>query len=97
MSSRPELKVPDAIATISIYANSLQVDDEGGFIKFYKNLPDSSDEAIRVFDRGDFYTAHGDNASFIARTVGTSCQRSVPALTLTGIQNYLSPSTVGQK
>ncbi|KAA8566498.1 hypothetical protein EYC84_009057 [Monilinia fructicola] len=53
MSSRPELKV----------------DDELGFIKFFKNLPQRDGETIRVFDRGDYYTAHGDDASFIARTV----------------------------
>ncbi|TGO60208.1 hypothetical protein BCON_0037g00080 [Botryotinia convoluta] len=53
MSSRPELKV----------------DDELGFIKFFTNLPQRDGETIRVFDRGDFYTAHGDDATFIARTV----------------------------
>jgi hypothetical protein len=50
-------------------SNSFQVDDEGGFIKFFKSLPDNGDDTVRIFDRGDFYTAHGDNASFIARTV----------------------------
>ncbi|KAI1081006.1 DNA mismatch repair protein msh-2 [Whalleya microplaca] len=53
MSSRPELKV----------------DDEHGFIRFFKSLPAASDETIRIFDRGDWYTAHGENANFIARTV----------------------------
>ncbi|MCJ1320705.1 MutS-like protein [Xylographa vitiligo] len=53
MSSRPELKV----------------DDEVGFIKFFRNLPVKDDEAIRIFDRGDWYTAHGDDAAYIARTV----------------------------
>lgn len=54
MSSRPELKI----------------DDEGGFIKFFRNLPQASEDTIRVFDRGDYYTAHGEDATFIARTVG---------------------------
>ena len=53
MASRPELKV----------------DDEHGFIRFFKSLPAVTDDTIRIFDRGDWYTAHGDNANFIARTV----------------------------
>ncbi|KAL8841324.1 MAG: hypothetical protein Q9170_000954 [Blastenia crenularia] len=53
MSSRPELKV----------------DDEVGFIKFFRGLPTKDQETIRIFDRGDWYTAHGEDAAFIARTV----------------------------
>jgi DNA mismatch repair protein MSH2 len=47
------------------------VDDEHGFIKYFKSLPaiDGDNETIRIFDRGDWYTAHGENANFIARTV----------------------------
>lgn len=55
MASRPELKV----------------DDEHGFIRFFKSLPAVTDDTIRIFDRGDWYTAHGENANFIARTVGS--------------------------
>ncbi|CAJ2509227.1 Uu.00g142530.m01.CDS01 [Anthostomella pinea] len=53
MSSRPELKV----------------DDEHGFIRYFKSLPAVGEETIRIFDRGDWYTAHGEDANFIARTV----------------------------
>lgn len=52
MASRPELKV----------------EDEVGFIKAFRGLPDKDDETIRLFDRGDFYTSHGDDAAFIARS-----------------------------
>jgi hypothetical protein len=70
MTSRPELKVsPYQDPAIHRHSNTFQVDDEGGFIKFFKSLPDNGDDTVRIFDRGDFYTAHGDNASFIARTV----------------------------
>jgi hypothetical protein len=70
MTSRPELKVLSSpTPRIERHFNSFQVDDEGGFIKFFKSLPDNGEDTVRIFDRGDFYTAHGDNASFIARTV----------------------------
>jgi len=69
MSSRPELKVHILLNLIATDPNFPQVDDEGGFIKFFKALPVKEDDTIRVFERSDFYTAHGDDASFIARTV----------------------------
>jgi DNA mismatch repair protein MSH2 len=68
MASRPEIKL----------------DDEPSFIKFFRSLPpagsssstsSSADEdpnnpsTLRVFDRSDFYTAHGVDARYIARTV----------------------------
>jgi DNA mismatch repair protein MSH2 len=53
MSSRPELKV----------------EDEQGFIRCFRSLPATTDETIRIFDRTEYYTAHGENAVFIAKTV----------------------------
>jgi DNA mismatch repair protein MSH2 len=48
----------------------VQVDDEGGFIKFFRSLSNKDESTtIRVFDRGDWYTAHGPDADFIARNV----------------------------
>ncbi|KAI9373702.1 muts domain V-domain-containing protein [Aspergillus egyptiacus] len=58
MSSRPDLRV----------------DDEVGFIRFYRTLTSEANDnnagdTIRIFDRGDWYSAHGAEAEFIARTV----------------------------
>ena len=53
MASRPDLKV----------------DDEPGFITFFRNLPAKGEDTVRIFNRGDYYTAHGEDAAFIARTV----------------------------
>ncbi|PYI13979.1 hypothetical protein BO99DRAFT_426670 [Aspergillus violaceofuscus CBS 115571] len=55
----------------------LRVDDEVGFIRFYRSISDNTNtndsnnnnDTIRIFDRGDWYSAHGTEAEFIARTV----------------------------
>ncbi|KAJ0048265.1 hypothetical protein Pint_16412 [Pistacia integerrima] len=38
-----------------------------GFLSFYKTLPNDP-RAVRFFDRRDYYTAHGENATFVAKT-----------------------------
>ncbi|PKS13001.1 hypothetical protein jhhlp_000342 [Lomentospora prolificans] len=80
MSSRPELKV----------------DDEHGFIRFFKSLPEVHEDTIRIFDRGDWYTAHGENANFIARTVykSTSVVRHLGRNDHTGLASVTMTITV---
>ncbi|KAG5992355.1 MutS-like protein [Claviceps spartinae] len=77
MASRPELKL----------------DDEGGFIRFFKSLPAVGEDTVRIFDRGDWYTAHGEDAFFIAKTVykttsvvrqlGRNDSSGLPSVTMT--------------
>ncbi|CAN6445983.1 unnamed protein product [Victoria cruziana] len=38
-----------------------------GFLSFFRSLPQDP-KAVRFFDRRDYYTVHGDNATFVART-----------------------------
>ncbi|XP_078431447.1 MUTS homolog 2 [Wolffia australiana] len=38
-----------------------------GFISFFKTLP-RDPRAVRFFDRRDYYTVHGDNATFVSST-----------------------------
>ncbi|OXV10627.1 hypothetical protein Egran_01614 [Elaphomyces granulatus] len=86
MSSRPELKV----------------DDEVGFIRFFRSLPsrdinnNNSPSTIRVFDRGDWYTAHGPDAEFIARSVykTTSVLRSLGRSETGGLPSVTMTVTV---
>ncbi|KAF1840339.1 DNA mismatch repair protein [Cucurbitaria berberidis CBS 394.84] len=53
MASRPEMRE----------------EDESGFCKFFRNLPKKDEDTIRIFDRSDYYSAHGEDAKFIANTV----------------------------
>ncbi|KAK7969983.1 DNA mismatch repair protein msh-2 [Apiospora saccharicola] len=80
MSSRPELKL----------------DDEVGFIRYFKSLPAVGNETVRIFDRGDWYTAHGDDANFLARTVykTTSVVRQLGRNDATGLPSVTMTITV---
>ncbi|PGH21568.1 DNA mismatch repair protein msh-2 [Polytolypa hystricis UAMH7299] len=90
MSSRPELKA------------SPEVDDEVGFIRFFRSLSEQDDSStVRVFDRGDWYTAHGSDAEYISRTVykttsvlrtlGRGDSQGLPSVTMsvTVFRNFL--------
>ncbi|GFN93737.1 DNA mismatch repair protein [Plakobranchus ocellatus] len=51
--------------------HELQLDtvQEQGFISFLKSLPEKPGSTLRVFDRGDYYTVHGEDAVFVAKEV----------------------------
>ncbi|CAN1241702.1 DNA mismatch repair protein MSH2 [Linum perenne] len=58
----PDFNEPSKLPELKLDAKQAQ-----GFLSFFKTLPQDS-RAIRVFDRRDYYTAHGENANFIAKT-----------------------------
>ena len=74
------------------------MDDEHGFIRFFKSLPAVNDDTIRIFDRGDWYTSHGEDANFIARTVGSPGVAVYLSLTATtGLQDDVCSQTARPK
>ncbi|BFZ56344.1 MSH2 protein [Savitreella phatthalungensis] len=50
-------------------AMELDSAQEDGFCSFFNHLPAKDDNVCRIFDRNGFYSAHGSDAVFIARTV----------------------------
>ena len=40
-----------------------------GFVSFFNKLPSKRADTIRLFDRRDFFSAHGDDAIYIAMHV----------------------------
>lgn len=84
MASRPELKV----------------DDEVGFIKTFNQLEaGKAADTVRVFDRGDWLSAHGDDAVLIAKqqykttsvlkTLGKNPGLPSVTMTVTAFRNFL--------
>ncbi|PWN32325.1 putative DNA mismatch repair protein MSH2 [Meira miltonrushii] len=41
--------------------------DETRFITWFRKMEPKSDDTVRLFDRGEFYTAHGDDATKVAK------------------------------
>ena len=41
--------------------------DKKGFISYFRSLPEDP-KVLRVFNRKDFFSVHGDDATFVART-----------------------------
>jgi DNA mismatch repair protein MSH2 len=50
----------------------MREEDESGFCKFFRNLPEKNSDTIRIFDRKEYYSAHGEDANFIANTVSSN-------------------------
>jgi DNA mismatch repair protein MSH2 len=70
---------------------SLGKSTEAGFIQFYNSLPGKPSTTVRVFDRNEYFTVHGEDASLAARLVfhtstavkqlGSGCQQ-LPSVAL---------------
>ena len=52
-----------------IYTNKRAEQADVGFISFFHKLPPKRPDTIRLFDRREFYSAHGDDALYIANQV----------------------------
>ncbi|KAL5384219.1 MutS-like protein [Paraphaeosphaeria minitans] len=79
----------------------LKEEDESSFCKFFRNLP-QKDDTIRIFDRGDYYSSHGEDAKFIAnhvyrttaviRKLGREPGLESVTMTVTVFRNFLRES-----
>ncbi|KAJ3021764.1 MutS-like protein [Thoreauomyces humboldtii] len=48
---------------------SLDRPAEQGFVTFFKGLPEKPESTIRLFERNDYYSVHGEDALYVAQNV----------------------------